>query len=302
MQQTIKNIVKCEGIGLHSGSKVNMTLRPAAADTGIVFVRSDIEESKSVIPAHYSMVTETLLGTNITNNYGVKVLTIEHLMAALWGAGIDNLIVELDSPEVPIMDGSSEPFVFLIECAGVMEQERGRKILKVLKKIEVSEGDAKAVLAPAKSFVAEVEINFSNQVVASQKAGFDFSKVGFKGSVSRARTFGFEEEVNYMRSQGLALGGSLENAIVVSNSGVLNEDGLRYPDEFVRHKILDCVGDLFLAGYRIEGRFTGFKSGHSLNNKLLRKLFSDKSNYAIIAEDESSRGAEATQLFAQASL
>jgi UDP-3-O-[3-hydroxymyristoyl] N-acetylglucosamine deacetylase len=281
-QVTIARPALCNGIGIHSGVVVNMTIHPAPAGTGIIFERLDEKLKNPFVPAHYNLVTETLLGTSITNNEGVKVATIEHLMAALWGTGVDNAIISLDGPEVPIMDGSSAPFIDIILKAGLAHQHAKRRRLVVLQEITVNEGDAFACLAPDPDFIIDLEIDFSNNVIGRQKAEYNFSRNQFSETVSQARTFGLEHEVATLRSMGFAKGGSLENAIVVSEEGILNEGGLRYHNEFVRHKILDCVGDLYLAGARISGRFSGYKSGHSLNNKLLRALFANPAAYILL--------------------
>ena len=278
-QRTLKNKVSCIGTGLHSGLKVSMTLFPALEDTGVTFIRKDISGKNPEVKADYLNVTKTMLGTTISNEDGVEVNTVEHLMAALWGCGIDNCIIELDASEIPIMDGSSEPFVFLLECAGVKEQSKTRRVIEILKEIKVTEGDknnAFASIQPSESFAVSLEIDFGDKVIANQQCTFDTKDVAFKTELSRARTFGFEHEVEQMRSMGLARGGSLDNAIVVGKDGILNKDGLRYKDEFVRHKVLDCIGDVFLAGAHIKGTVKGLRSGHALNNKLLRELFSDK--------------------------
>ena len=279
-QKTIKHKVSCYGVGLHSGQDVRMSLLPVdEVDYGIVFKRVDIEGKNNLVKAQYDLVTETTLGTTICNEDGVKVATIEHLMAALWGCGIDNCLIEINGPEVPIMDGSSEPFVFLIECAGRSEQGKTRHIIEILKEIRVEDDQAKGgyiSISPAESFSVNLEIDFGDQVIACQKGEFDSRAVSFKSDLCRARTFGFEHEVSYLQSQGLAKGGSLDNAIVVGKDGILNEGELRYGDEFVRHKILDCIGDIYLAGGYFKGKLSGYKSGHALNNKLLRALFSDK--------------------------
>tara|TARA_B100001564_G_C20553020_1_gene630049 strand:+ start:136 stop:1035 length:900 start_codon:yes stop_codon:yes gene_type:complete len=275
-QKTIKNKVSCFGVGLHSGEDVTLTLNPAPTDTGIVFKRNDVTDKDNMVPAFYLNVEGTMLGTTITNDDGISVATIEHLMAALWGCGVDNCIIEVDGPEVPIMDGSSEPFVFLIECAGVEAQDKTRKVVEVLKEVTVSEGGDNGghiTIAPAEGFTVDLEIDFGDNVIAKQAGTFDTRQVSFKSDLCRARTFGFEHEVDYLRSQGLAQGGSLDNAIVVGKEGILNKEDLRYRDEFVRHKILDCIGDIYLAGAYFKGSLKGFKSGHALNNKLLRKFF-----------------------------
>ncbi|MGE0754506.1 MAG: UDP-3-O-acyl-N-acetylglucosamine deacetylase [Alphaproteobacteria bacterium] len=288
-QTTLANRVSCTGIGLHSGKQVQLTLRPAVTDSGIIFKRLDVEAAHSIVPARYDLVVDTRLGTTIRNSFGVSVSTIEHIMAALWGAGIDNALIELDGPEVPIMDGSSEPFVFLIECAGVVQQARPRRMIKILKPVEVTEGKSTARIEPnvegEEGCVLSIAIDFDNAVIRHQRARYDFRDTTFKQALSRARTFGFDHEVEALQKQGLALGGSLDNAIVVSKDGVLNEGGLRYDDEFVRHKALDCLGDLFLAGLRIDGSFTFNRPGHGINNLLLRALLADSTAYTVTDPD-----------------
>jgi len=281
-QNTLAKEVSCVGVGLHSGDDVTMTLRPADEDTGIVFVRKDVKGFNPMVKADFRNVSATNLGTSIANNEGTMVATIEHLMAAFWGCDIDNAIVELDGPEVPIMDGSSEPFVFLIECAGIQKQEAPRKIIEVLKPVEVRADNKIASFKPAENFSVSLEIDFKNSVISSQKCVFDSSDVSFKTDLCRARTFGFEDEVSYLRSQGLAKGGSLKNAVVVGKDKVLNEEGLRYQNEFVRHKILDCIGDFYLIGAHIKGSFSGYRSGHDLNNRLLHKFFEDKDAWRLL--------------------
>lgn len=288
-QTTVSNKVSCQGVGLHSGKQVVMNILPAAVGSGIVFKRIDITGSKSLVPARFDAVCETNLGTTIRNADGVTVSTIEHLMAALWGVGIDNALIELDGPEVPIMDGSSEPFVFMLECAGITNLAAPRRILRILKDVEIHDGDNYARISPNKEgdsgMLLNIEIDFSHTLIGRQRAEYDFRDATFKQSVSRARTFGFEHEVIALRSMGLALGGSLENAVVVGKDSILNQEGLRYSDEFVRHKALDCVGDLFLAGARIDGIVTVTRPGHAINNMLLHALFADDSAYIIESED-----------------
>ncbi|MDX2095669.1 MAG: UDP-3-O-acyl-N-acetylglucosamine deacetylase [Alphaproteobacteria bacterium] len=285
-QHTVAAEVSCVGVSLHSGDMVNMVIRPAAANTGIVFVRKDIEGSHNSIAATFDAVTETTLGTTIANKHGVSISTIEHLMAAIWGAGIDNARIEMDGPEVPIMDGSSEPFTFLLECAGRVQQRAARRVIEVLKEIRVAEGSSVAFIRPSEDFVLEVEIAFNHPLIATQKARYDFSQTSFRQALARARTFGFARDVEKMRSMGLALGGSLHNAIVIGEDDILNEGGLRYADEFVRHKALDCVGDYFLAGGLIKGEVVTSRPGHGINNKLLRALFADAANYRLIGGTE----------------
>lgn len=287
-QTTVANAVSCAGIGLHSGAPVTMTLRPAPANAGIVFRRLDAKAEAAFVPARFDAVCETRLGTTIRNAQGVTVSTIEHLMAAIWGVGIDNAFIDLDGPEVPIMDGSSEPFVFMLECAGVATLPTAKRVLRVLKTVEAREGDSIARISPNAEgdtgMLLQLEIDFNHALIGKQQAEYDFRDITFKQSISRARTFGFEHEVNALRSMGLALGGSLDNAIVVGKEGILNQDGLRFQDEFIRHKALDCVGDLFLAGAQIDGALHFVRPGHAINNLLLRALFADESAYIIEEE------------------
>lgn len=289
-QITLANTISCRGVGLHTGKQTTLTLRPAAADTGIVFKRTDVQASQAIVPARYDLVSETRLGTTITNASGTSVSTIEHVMAALWGAGVDNAVIELGGPEVPIMDGSSEPFMFLIECAGLVQQARSRNMIRIMRPVEVREGKSTARVEPNKEgeegCVLSIAIDFENRAINHQRARYDFRESTFKQTLSRARTFGFDHEVEALQKQGLALGGSLDNAIVLNKDGVINEGGLRYADEFVRHKALDCIGDLFLAGLRIDGHFTFNRPGHSINNALLRALLADESAYEIVNPDD----------------
>jgi len=288
-QHTVAAEVSCVGVSLHGGDMVNMLIRPAAPHTGIVFVRKDVDVPHNSVAATFDAVTETTLGTTIANRHGVSVSTIEHVMAALWGAGIDNARIELDAPEVPIMDGSSEPFVFLLECAGRVQQRASRRLIEVVRTVTVEEGGSKVTIAPnndSDGLVLEIEIAFKHPLIESQKARYDFSDTSFKQALSRARTFGFAQDVEKMRSMGLALGGSLHNAIVIGDDAILNEGGLRYADEFVRHKALDCIGDYFLAGATIRGVVTAFRPGHGINNKLLRAVFADPANYRVVGDVE----------------
>ncbi len=282
-QTTLAGSVTCSGIGLHSGKTVQLTLHPADADTGIQFVRLDVAEDKSVVRAYYLNVSDTMLGTTITNEYGVSVSTVEHLMAALWGAGIDNAIATLDGAEVPIMDGSSEPFVFLIECAGVKTLSAHRDTLEVLKKVSVQEGESIATIRPFDGFALNIAIEYPGTAIPRQQAQYDFSTQSFKHALSRARTFGFAADVEKLQARGLARGGSLDNAIVIGDKQVLNEGGLRFGDEFVRHKALDCVGDYFLSSLRIRGAVSTTRPGHGINNKLLRALFADRSAWRLVS-------------------
>ena len=280
-QQTILNTISVKGIGLHTGNLVELTLEPAAVDNGIKFIRVD-KKNDNVIEAIWSNVSETVLSTTISNSYGVKISTIEHLMSALSGLHIDNLNIFINANEVPIMDGSSKPFVEMIEEIGIIQQSKKRRLLNVKKSIEVSENNTSVKIVPNNQFSIDFEIDFPSKIVSKQSCQLQLINGNYKTDIAAARTFGFEKDVNYLRSNGLALGGSLDNAVVVGENEILNKDGLRYTDEFVRHKILDSIGDLYLAGSPIIGYFYGNKSGHYLNNQLLRKLFSDETNYEYI--------------------
>lgn len=280
-QTTLQYPVTCTGVALHSGANVAMTLHPAPADHGIVFVRSDVSPDMARVPARYDTVCDTQLGTTISNAQGTKVMTIEHLMAALWGCGVDNLLVELDGPEVPVMDGSSEPFVFLIECAGVETLDVSRKRLEILRTVAVEEDGATAIIRPDDALSLDITIQFAHEKIQTQHAVYDFSHTQFKQALCRARTFGFAKDVEALRQMGLARGGSLQNAIVLDETDILNADGLRYEDEFVRHKALDCVGDYFLAGH-LCGAVTTVRPGHRINNVLMRAIMADSANYRLV--------------------
>jgi len=281
-QKTLKTAINCSGIALHSGEKVSITLTPADVDTGIVFKRTDIAGKGALIPATYDNVVETTLCTKIGNQEGVTVSTVEHLMAALAGCAIDNLIVEINGAEMPVMDGSSAPFVFLIECAGTLEQDAPRKAIRIEKPVSVEDDGRFAGFQPCEGSILDFTIDFDNPTIARQEHTVHMGRGVFKEEISRARTFGFLHEVEYMRSVGLARGGSLDNAVVVSADGVMNEDGLRFENEFVRHKILDAVGDLSLAGMPIIGRYTGVCSGHFINNQLLRALMANQDAWSVV--------------------
>lgn len=281
-QRTINSQISCSGIGLHSGKKVMMTLKPAAVNTGIRFIRSDIKDKNNQIIANYLNVSATNLGTVISNQDEVQVSTIEHLMAAIWGCRIDNLIVEIDGPEIPIMDGSSAPFVFLIECTGRRDQDKEKKIVKITKDFSFIDGDKFINISPSNNFYLSLEINFNHNYLKKQKFDYDSNIHSFKSDICRARTFCFKNEIDQMHKMGLAKGGSLDNAIVIDDNDIVNEEPLRYSDEFIRHKILDFIGDIYLSGYEIKGKFTASKTGHTLNNKMLRKLFSSKEYYQIV--------------------
>src|ERR1044071_5664503 len=275
-QRTLKNSIRASGVGLHSGKKVLMPLRPALADTGIVFRRTDLQNAED-IPARADNVGETAFGTVLVKG-DARVSTVEHLLSAFAGLGIDNAVVELSAPEVPIMDGSAGPFVFLLQSAGIEEQRRPKRFIRVKKRLRVEDGGKWAQFDPFDGFKVNFEIEFNHPIFKrrSQKASMDFSTTSFLKEVSRARTFGFMRDLETLRSHNLALGGNLDNAIVLDDFRVLNEDGLRYEDEFVKHKILDAIGDLYLLGHSLIGEFTGFKSGHGLNNKLLRALIRER--------------------------
>lgn len=274
-QRTLKNSIKATGVGLHTGRKVLMVLRPAAANAGIIFRRTDLDPVID-IPARAENVGETTLGTTLSVE-GAKVSTIEHLLSALAGLGVDNVIIELSADEVPIMDGSAGPFVFLLQSAGIEEQNAAKRFVRIKKSVKVDDGDKWARFDPYDGFKVNFEIEFDHPVFKrrSQTASMDFSTTTFLREISRARTFGFMRDLEYMRSRNLALGGNLDNAIVLDDYRILNEDGLRYEDEFVKHKILDAIGDLYLLGHSLIGEFSGFKSGHGLNNRLLRSLMAD---------------------------
>jgi UDP-3-O-[3-hydroxymyristoyl] N-acetylglucosamine deacetylase len=285
-QRTLSSIVKASGVGLHTGEKVQITLKPAAQNTGIIFRRIDLDPVQQ-IKALAENVTDTILGTSIGNN-NVSVMTVEHLLAAFAGLGIDNVLVDLHGPEVPIMDGSSASFVFLIESAGIEEQNALKKFLRIKKTIRVEEGDKFAEFKPYNGYRISFEINFDHPMIKNKTTSLslDFSTLTFLKEISRARTFGFLKEVETLRSQNLALGGSLDNAVVLDDYRILNQDGLRYQEELVRHKILDVVGDLYLMGHIMVGEFNGYASGHELNNKLILKLFSDQTAWEEIEESD----------------
>lgn len=276
-QRTLKNTIRATGVGLHSGDKVYMTLRPAPVDHGIVFRRVDLDPVVEV-PARADLVTEVTLCTGLTCE-GAKIQTVEHLMSAMAGLGVDNAIVELSSAELPIMDGSSGPFVFLLQSAGIVEQPAPKRFLRILKTVEVRDGDKVARFEPHEGYRLGFTIQFDHPMIPARQSQveIDFSTAAYIKEISRARTFGFMRDLEYMRERNLGLGGSMDNAIVLDEFRVLNDDGLRYADEFVRHKILDAVGDLYLAGGPVLGAYEGYKSGHALNNKLVRALLADAS-------------------------
>lgn len=285
-QRTLKNVIRATGVGLHTGEKVFLTLRPAAADTGIVFRRTDLDPIVD-IAANPLNVGDTRLSTTLTNG-DARVSTVEHLLSAFAGLGIDNAFVDLSAAEVPIMDGSAAPFVFLLQSAGIEEQNRPRRFIKIKKPILVEEDDKYARFEPFDGFKVEFSIDFDHPVFASrlQTASIDFSTTSFVKEISRARTFGFLRDIEALQQQNLALGGSLDNAVVVDDFRVLNDGGLRYDDEFVKHKVLDAIGDLYLLGHPLIGAFHGYKSGHALNNRLLRSLLADQSAWEEVILDD----------------
>ncbi len=275
-QRTLKNIIRATGVGLHTGEKVYLTLRPAAPDSGIIFRRIDLDEPVE-IPAIPENVGDTTLSTTLIKD-GVRISTVEHLLSAMAGLGIDNAYVDLNAAEVPIMDGSAGPFVFLIQSAGIEEQNAPKRFIRIKKPVKVEDGDKWVSFEPFDGFKVAFTIDFDHPAFTegSQIAEVDFSTTSFVREVSRARTFGFMNQIEQLRANNLALGGSLDNAVVVDDYRVLNEDGLRYVDEFVKHKILDSIGDLYLLGHSLIGSFCGHKSGHALNNQLLRALLSEE--------------------------
>lgn len=296
-QRTLKDSIRASGIGLHSGEKVYMTLRPAPANTGVVFRRLDLPEPAD-IPADAMLVNETTLGTTLERN-AVKVATVEHLMSALAGLGIDNAFIDLTAAEVPIMDGSAAPFVFLLQSVGIEEQNAPKRFIRVRERIEVAEGDKWVRLEPFDGFRVNVEIDFDHPALKKhrQAMSMDFSTAVFLKEISRARTFGFLKDLEGARARERALGANMDNAIVMDDYRVINEDGLRFRDEFVRHKVLDALGDLYLLGSSLIGEFSGYKCGHKLNNMLLRALLAAPSSYeAVVFDDDQRRSPVSYQL------
>jgi len=285
-QRTLKNSIRATGVGLHSGEKVYLSLKPAPVNTGIIFRRTDLEGSPD-IDANYDQVGDTTMSTTLIKE-GVRVDTVEHLLSAMAGLGIDNAYVELSAPEVPIMDGSAGPFVFLLQSAGIAEQDAPKEFIRIKKPVEVREDDKFARFEPFDGFKVTFTIDFNHPVVdeGNQQTSLDFSSTSFVKEVSRARTFGFMKDIEFLRSQNLALGGSLNNAIVVDEFSILNEDGLRYEDEFVKHKVLDAVGDLYLLRKSLIGEYIGFKSGHGLNNLLLRELMAQPDAWELVTYED----------------
>jgi UDP-3-O-[3-hydroxymyristoyl] N-acetylglucosamine deacetylase len=286
-QRTLKNVVRATGVGLHTGEKVYMTLRPAAPDTGIVFRRIDLPQPVD-IRAHALSVGDTRLSSCIGRD-AAKVATVEHLMSAFAGLGVDNAYVDLTAGEVPIMDGSAGPFIFLVQSAGIAEQAAAKKFIRVLRTVEAREHDKWAKFEPYNGFRIDFSIAFNHPVFqqSKQRIQVDFATTSYVKEIARARTFGFMQDVETMRAQGLGLGGSLDNAVVMDEYRVLNSDGLRYEDEFVKHKVLDAIGDLYLLGHPLIGTFSAHKSGHALNNKLARALLEDKAAWEFVSFEAS---------------
>ena len=286
-QRTLKNVIRATGIGIHSGEKVFMTLRPAPVNTGIIFRRTDLDPVMEV-PAFATHVGDTSMNTSLEQN-GVRVSTVEHLMSAFAGLGIDNAYVDLSNVEVPIMDGSAGPFVFLIQSAGIEEQSAAKRFIRILKPVEVRLDDKWARFDPFDGFRVSFKIDFNHPVFRSHQsfASVDFSTTSYLKEIARARTFGFMRDIEMLRERNLVLGGSMDNAVVLDDYRVLNEDGLRYEDEFVKHKVLDAIGDLYLLGHGLIGAFSGYKSGHELNNILLRELLDQPSAWEEVTFDDS---------------
>lgn len=282
-QRTLKRIVQATGVGLHTGKKVTLTMRPAPANTGIIYRRTDLNPPVD-FPADAKSVRDTMLCTCLVNEDNVRISTVEHLNAALAGLGIDNLVIEVDAAEIPIMDGSASPFVFLLLDADIEELSSAKKFLRLKETVRVEDGDKWAELSPFNGFSLDFTIDFNHPAIDSstQRYAMNFSAENFVRDISRARTFGFMRDIEYLQSKGLCLGGSFDCAIVVDDYRVLNEDGLRFEDEFVRHKMLDAIGDLFMCGHNIIGAFTAFKSGHALNNKLLQAVLAKESAWELV--------------------
>ena len=286
LQKTIKDTVQLEGVGLHNGINANLILKPAEANTGIIFKRTDVSDSENIIEANYKNVNSPILCTKIKNSHGVSVSTIEHLMAAFYGEGIDNILVEIDASEVPIMDGSSFDFVEAIRSVGTEDQKHQRKYIKVLKKVEVKDGSKFISIEPLeKDLIIDFEVVYNNPLIRTRRKEFRLSN-GDLTSLYNSRTFCLYEDIDQIKSQGLAKGGSLENAIVVKEDKILNDDGLRHRNEFVEHKILDCLGDLMLLGHRVFGHVKSSRGGHLLTNTLLREFYSNKSNWKFESLEE----------------
>lgn len=292
LQRTLKKEIFCSSIGLHTGRKVNMKIKPAPVDTGIIFVRTDLPNARP-IPADFNMVCDTTLATSLGYD-GVTVSTVEHILSAFSGMGLDNAIIELDSFEVPIMDGSSRPFVNMLKEAGTRPQGKSKKMLVIKKPVSVKEGEGRAMLLPSDELKITYDIDFAHSAIGRQSYSITFSDKNYEDEICGARTFGFLKEVELLQAKGLGLGGSLDNVIILDDEKIVNKDGLRMADEFVKHKILDAIGDLFLLGMPIIGHFVAYKSGHRLNNLLLRELMRHESSWEIITEYNQEQSAAST--------
>lgn len=286
-QRSIKNTIRASGVGLHSGKEIEIVLKPAPINSGIIFIRTDLQPQITIEASGFNVI-DTTLSTVLGVDERTKISTVEHLLSAFYGLGIDNIVVEVNDKELPIMDGSSGPFVFLLQSAGIEEQQAPKKFIKIKRQIQVEDGDKTASFSPYQGFRLNFEIDFDHPVFLEQeqKSSFEFSSVSYIKEVSRARTFGFMQDLDYMRKHNLALGGSLENAVVLDTDKILNPEGLRYKNEFVKHKILDAIGDLYLLQASIIGEYSGFKSGHFLNNKLVRKLLATKDAWEFVEFSE----------------
>lgn len=286
-QRTLKQMVKTTGIGLHSGNKVHLSIRPAAVNSGIVFHRTDLDPV-AVIPAQAELVRETTLCTCLINDNGVRISTVEHLMSALAGIGIDNAIIEVDAPEIPIMDGSASPFVYLLQQAGIEEQTLAKQFIRIKQPVRVEDGDKWAEFSPYDGFRIDFAIDFDHPAITedNQHRILNLSSCHFVNEISRARTFGFMRDIEYLQSKNLTLGGSFDNAVVLDEFKILNAEGLRYEDELVKHKILDAIGDLYMGGHSIVGQFKAYKSGHALNNMLIRALLLQTEAWELVSFDE----------------
>ncbi len=296
-QRTLKQSTKVTGIGLHSGKKVTLTLRPAPANTGIIYARTDLNPAV-YFPASAESIRDTTLCTCMINDDGVRISTVEHLNAAMSALGLDNLIVEVDAPEIPIMDGSASPFIYLLLDAGIEEQNAAKKFIRIKDSVRVEEGDKWAEIKPYNGFKLDFTIDFTHPMISKNVRNYkmEFSAENFIHQLSRARTFTFMKDVEYLQSRGLALGGSLDNAIVLDEFRILNEEGLRFNDELVRHKMLDAIGDLFMCGYNILGDFKAYKSGHGLNNKLLRAILANQQAWEFVSFDEKAQVPQGYQI------
>lgn len=288
-QRTLKHSVSATGVGLHSGERVSLTLHPATENTGITFRRTDLSGAQGeIIKLSPYLINDTRLSSTIVTEHGTRVGTIEHIMSALAAYGVDNILIELNAPEIPIMDGSSLPFIFLLQDAGIVEQNAQKKFLKIKKEVAINDSGKSVKFMPYDGFKVALTIEFDHPVFnrSSPRFEIDFAGQNYIEEIARARTFGFMQEVELMRQHGLGLGGNLSNAIVIDDVDVLNPEGLRYPDEFVRHKILDAIGDLYIIGHPIIGAFEGYKSGHAINNALLRAVLSDEQSFEWVVFDD----------------